>query len=87
MAELDKKSESAPERRHSTEPAADGDDVTDAPRRNKKPEKARSRDRNHKKNPAKLAAGPSSADGGRLRSSRWGPQLVLRATARAEGHS
>lgn len=70
MAELDKKSESSGERDDCAEPVAGHDDVTDAPRRIKKPEKARSRDRHHKKNPAKIAPGPSAADGARLRSSR-----------------
>ncbi|KAJ8733266.1 hypothetical protein PYW08_001564 [Mythimna loreyi] len=68
MAELDKKSESSGERDDSTEPLVGEDDVTDAPRRSKKP---RSRDRQHKKNPAKIAPAPNSTgDGARLRSSR-----------------
>ena len=68
MAELDKKSESSGERDDNVEPIPDEDDVTAAPRRTKK---ARSRDRHHKKNPAKIAPGPAaSGDGTRLRSSR-----------------
>lgn len=73
MAELDKKSESSGEQESGAVPNADEDDVTDVPRRARKPEKVRSRERHHKKNPAKIAAAPGAGtlgDGGRLRSAR-----------------
>lgn len=74
MAELDKKSEAtgsmAEEQGESAEIAPPADSAVDAetPRRSKKPDRARSKDK-HKKQPPKHAAG-ARFDGGRLRSSR-----------------
>lgn len=85
MAELDKRSERAGEASEAGEagevdgaggepPAEDEDDEPaelGAPRRHRKPDKGRSKDRHNKKNPAKVVAGTNaSGDGARLRSSR-----------------
>ncbi|KAI8424375.1 hypothetical protein MSG28_002901 [Choristoneura fumiferana] len=74
MAELDKKSEATgsgtEQQGEPAEVAPPADSAVDAetPRRNKKPDRAKSKDK-HKKQPPKLAAG-TRGDGGRLRSSR-----------------
>lgn len=70
MAELDKKSERVGERDDNVEPTPNYNAASDAPRRNKKPDKARSRDKHHKKSAAKIAPSATTSGDARLRSSR-----------------
>lgn len=73
MAELDKKSERTSDAAAGgvSSEVADIEPITDTPRRSKKQDKLKSKDKQLKKNPVKVAPNPSKAgEGARLRSSR-----------------
>lgn len=74
MAELDKKSENASDKQtESTEEDINtGETITETPKRSKKHDKVRNKDKLHKKSAAKIAPNLSkTGDNSRLRSSRW----------------
>lgn len=73
MAELDKKSERVePAPEGTSANVIDGAPITETPKRTKKVDKVKGKDKMPKKNPVKIAPNPhKTGDGARLRSSRW----------------